>query len=273
MPLSNQDNTESSDTHSISQKFVEARHTHTGLAEYPGTIPNDLHTAYEIQSLAIGAWNDTIAGWKVGGVPPDYQQQFDEKRLAGPIFSKAVKHCRDEQHVDMPIFVDGYAAVEAEFVIELGDISELPTTDLSLDQVKLAISRVFIGIEIASSPLQIINDIGPVGPISDFGNNNGLIVGPEIVNWQKHDLSKYKVTVYINDEHIGTTSAKPDLDGPLGAVKFLIEHLRQHKYDIPKGTLVSTGAITGVHQAFVKAKSRVIFDGLGSMNITLVPSN
>ena len=39
---------------------------------------------------------------------------------------------------------------------------------------------MFIGIEIASSPLVNINDYGPAVVASDFGNNAGLLLGAEI---------------------------------------------------------------------------------------------
>ncbi len=39
---------------------------------------------------------------------------------------------------------------------------------------------MFIGIEIASSPLQNINDYGPAVVASDFGNNAGLLLGAEV---------------------------------------------------------------------------------------------
>lgn len=259
------------DTQAISQKFVEARLNNIGLSNYPGNIPKTLKEAYDIQAESIKNWDDKIVGWKVGGVPPALQEEFKAERLVGPIFERSVKYSEDNGHSPMPIFEEGFAAIEAEFVVQLGDVSSLPSTDLTLEQVKSAVSKVFIGVEIASSPLQVINDIGPVGPVSDFGNNNGLIVGPEVAEWADGDLSKYEVSVDINDESMGTVTCPPELKGPLGATKFLIEHLKQNGYDIPKGTYVSTGAITGVHQAFKDAKSVIKFEGLGTMTLELTP--
>lgn len=261
------------DTKAISKAFIDARLTHKGLSEFPGTIPSTMAEAYEIQAESIKNWDDSVAGWKIGGVPPELQEKFAAKRLAGPIFKKSVKYTEDGAHTPMPVFADGFAAIEAEFIIELGDVSALPATDLTEEQVKSVINRVFIGVEIASSPLQIINDIGPVGPVSDFGNNAGLIVGPEVKNWADADLSVHQVLLDINEERIGDKCAPEALNGPLGAVKFLIEHLKAEGYEIPVGTYASTGAITGVHQAYSGDKSVIEFVGLGKMSLELIPSD
>jgi 2-keto-4-pentenoate hydratase len=261
------------DIDAVSARFVEARKTHKGLTQYPGTIPDSLDIAYQIQAKSIQAWDDTIQGWKVGGIPPSLQETFQTDRLVGPIFERSIRYCKDDELVLMPVFEKGFAAIEAEYIIQLGDVSGLASSGLTQAQIESVIDKIYIGVEIASSPLTIINDIGPVGPISDFGNNGGLIVGPELKNWRDTDLSKYLVNVHINDHNMGTVSAPPQLKGPFGAVKFLIEHLKQHEFAIPVGTYVSTGAITGVHQAFVDDASTIVFDGLGTMHIKLIPTN
>ncbi len=253
----------------IAQHFIAARKKCTGLSAYPGELPSTLDVAYQVQDHAIKLWDDIIAGWKVGGVPAPLQAQFDAQRLSGPIFKRTVKYSTDATKTVMPVFEEGFAAIEAEFVVELNDVSALPSTPLTLEQIYSAIKRVYIGVEIASSPLQIINEVAPIGPVSDFGNNTGLIVGPEVANWQDGDLSQYTVSTSINAKNVGTTTAPAGLNGPLGAVGFLITQLKTRGYAIPKGTLISTGAITGVHRAYVGDESEIIFEGLGSLCVTL----
>lgn len=251
--------------------FVKARREHSGMSEFPGgVIPATLELGYKIQASEIKQWDDELIGWKVGGVPPTLQEKYQATRLAGPIYKKSVKISENNGHTQLPVYSEGYAAVEAEFIFKLGDISELPNTGVTLEQAEAAIEQVFLGYENASSPLQVVNDIGPIGPISDFGCNNGIVIGPELKDWREKDILSIPVTVSINGEHINTTTAKPGLDGPFGAVKFLIEFLKQNDYDTSAGICVSSGAITGVHQAFAGDKAEVIFGDLGTLNIELV---
>ena len=50
----------------IAQAFVSARQQGRSLPDFPGTIPDDLVTAYQVQDHAIGLWDAGVVGWKVG---------------------------------------------------------------------------------------------------------------------------------------------------------------------------------------------------------------
>ena len=47
----------------IARHFVEARRAGRSLPDFPGAIPPDLVTAYQVQDLAITRWGDAVAGW------------------------------------------------------------------------------------------------------------------------------------------------------------------------------------------------------------------
>jgi len=259
------------DIASISKKILEARVTRSGLETYPGRLPESLSDAYRIQDLSMLNWPDKVVGWKVGGIPPQLQTRYGERWLSGPIYASNVKYCGDNKEVvEMPVFKEGFAAIEAELILELGDISVLSDSDeLTAKNIESIIAEVYIGAEIASSPIQKINDLGPAGPISDFGNNSGMIVGPKLKNWRDNGLFNTLVSVVIDGVTHGPCNAKTDLDGPLGATKFLIQQLKKRGHEVPAGTLVSSGAITGVHDASVGAKSTIFFKDQGEIELTL----
>ncbi len=264
------------DTHSeqdivaISNNITQARITRTGLPEFPGELPKTLETAYRIQDCSIASWNDKIVGWKVGGIPAHLQDAFECDRLTGPIYATSVKNYCVGESTQMPVFKNGFAAIEAEFILQLKDVSKLPDKNLTEQQIINSIDKVYIGAEIASSPIQNINDFGPVAPISDFGNNSGMIIGPEIENWRNLDLSSVDVTVVIDEQVHGPTTSPAGMAGPYGAAKFLIEQLKQRGYDIEPGTYISSGAITGVHDSNVGSSSTITFEGLGSFDLNLI---
>jgi len=264
------DTLEDQDIRSISDSIIKARIACSGLSEYPGELPQSLETAYRIQDLSMSKWRDRLVGWKVGGIAPHLQDKFKQERLSGPIYASNVEYSPASEVIAMPVFEDGFAAIEAEFILELGDTSGLPDKDITERQIVDVIEKVYIGVEIASSPIQNINDFGPVAPISDFGNNSGMVIGAQIENWQQLDFSTVAVTVDIDGRLYGPTRTKPGLDGPLGAAKFLIEQLKLRGYAIPVGTYICSGAITGVHDSEVGAKSTISFEGLGTIDLTLV---
>ena len=91
--------------------------------------------------------------------------------------------------------------------------------------------------------------------ISDYGNNNGLVIGPEIKGWRGANIKAWPVTLDINGARIGAATAETMLDGPVGAVRFLLELMAARGIALEAGQWVSSGAVTGVHP--VKPGDRV----------------
>lgn len=254
----------------LSENLISARQSCTSLDAFPGILPETPKDAYHIQDLCISGWDDKLVGWKVAGLKPELHEEFGENRQSGPVFQKNLQFSSGSDHISAPVYAEGFAAIEAEFVIELADVSALPTSNLSAEDAQKAIAKVFMGIEIASSPMKNTHSYGTLSPISDFGNNAGVIVGPEITNWKEVDLSNIAVSVKIGDDTVGTGNTKPSLDGPLGAVAYLIEHLAKRGHTIAPGTYISSGAITGAHQTTVGIPSEVTFEGIGKISLELI---
>ncbi|KQN37421.1 2-keto-4-pentenoate hydratase [Sphingomonas sp. Leaf407] len=228
----------------IAQAFVAARRDARGLAQYPGDRPTTLGDAYGVQDRAIALDGRTVVGWKVGKINAPLDTQLGANRLAGPIFA-------DQLFLDatpvLPVIADGFAAAEAEYCIRIARSPAPGATGLSHDAVLELIDAVHVGIEIASSPYPGINADGPLVTISDYGNNHGLLVGAEIPGWRDGDFIDWPVVSRIDGAVIGKASARTMLDGPIGAVSFLIDCLASRGLTLAAGQWVSSGAVTGVH--------------------------
>jgi 2-keto-4-pentenoate hydratase len=205
-----------------------------------------------------------IAGWKVGRIPDADVARFGSNRLAGPIFVDTVVEGAGAVEVPMPAFLGGFIALEAEFLLRLRVPAHaaLPADDAAT----LAwIDDVRVGIEIASSPYAGINDDGPCVTVSDFGNNAGVLLGPAVPNWSARDLRAIEVRTEIAGREVGRATAASMLDGPYGAVRFLLYHLQQRGIAPQSGWWISSGAVTGVHAARVDDRAVVRFAGIGSV--------
>jgi len=215
---------------------------------------------------------DTQSDSYIAEISDNLQEKLNAVRLCGPIFEKMVKYTDGSEPLKMPIFKDGYSAYEVEYIMELGDTSHLPATGITEEQIRSVVNRVFIGFEMASTPIQNANKIGSMAIISDFGINEGCIIGPEIKDWKNVDLFDIDISINIDGNVFGPTKAKPGFTGAYGAVKFLIEHMKANGKELPVGTLASTGAITGVHDVNVGvgSKADVEFAGLGKFSMELV---
>ncbi len=251
----------------ISTRFVDARKAGASLPGFPGNIPLTLHDAYLVQDAGIARVNDVIGGWKVGRILPPQSSQYGADRLAGPIFRASIQEAQTGNPATGRIFPGGFGAAEAELLLRIGRAPAAGQSRFSLDEAAALIDRVHIGIEIASSPLATINELGPPVIISDFGNNNGLIVGPAVENWRDAGIDNIPVVLRIDGAEAGRGSAAAFTDGTLGSVRFLLELMAQRGYALQPGTWISSGAITGVHDVKVGQAVDVQF-GNGSGALT-----
>jgi len=251
----------------IARAFVDARRAGRFLSPYPGPMPATLAEAYQIQDEAIAAWPDRIAGWKLGRIKSPLDQQYGAGRLAGPIFSRNIWQAGAEP-TRFPVIDGGFAAVEAEYIIQLG--ADAPDRgDWTSASVIPLVGRVLMGVEIAGSPFPGINEHGPAVTASDFGNNAGLILGGEISGWRDR-LMDLICTVAIDGEIVGKGGAVDIPGGPLDSLAFLLNLLHARGRRLEAGQLISTGAATGVHQISIGQASVADFGADGTITCEAV---
>lgn len=248
--------TDTSPAQAVARAFVEARREGSALASYPGDRPETLDQAYAIQAVARELHGGTIAGWKVGRIPHPLSERYGANRLTGPIFADQVVEGGDDSPV-MPVFADGFAAAEAEFLLQIASLPE-GSGPLTNEEAAAHIGEIRIGIEVASSPYAGINADGPAVTVADFGNNNGLVLGAVIP--RDPALLDWPVRLLIDGEEAGAATAATMLDGPFGAARFLFELAAERGLPLAPGQWISTGAVTGVHEVAVGALVEAQFD-------------
>jgi 2-keto-4-pentenoate hydratase len=248
----------------IAEQFTAARAAGRALDRYPGTPPADLATAYQVQAAAIARWPDRLGGWKVARVAPAFAAQFPEERLIGPAFAANIHRPAPGAVALCPVFEGGFAAVEAEIVIVVAADAPAGRTDWTADSVLPLVGSMHIGVEVASSPLATLNDLGPGAVISDFGNNWGVVVGPAIPNWR--ELETIEAETFIDGQSVGSGKVAIKA-GPLGALAFTLNKRAQQGDILRAGDVISTGMITGVHDIGVGQQSRHVFAGCGEVQV------
>jgi 2-keto-4-pentenoate hydratase len=245
--------------------FVEARKAGRSLAAYPGERPHDLAEAYRIQDTALALWQPRpIGGWKVGRINAPDDARLGADRLAGPIFADTIVDGTEGEPV-LPVFADGFAAGEAELLLRL---RVPPTSQVPRNSAETLawIDDVRIGLEIASSPYPGINADGACVTVSDHGNNAGLVLGSPVTRERWSELRAIEVETRVGDEVVGRASVATMLDGPLGAVRFLLGNLAERGIEPQAGSWVSSGAITGVHPIKPGDRLAARFIGIGEIS-------
>lgn len=251
----------------ISERLVDARLNAELLPDFPGSLPETLEQAYAIQSASIDRWQDDVVAWKVAKLPAIDRSRFPSERLMGPVFKSTICRLETDSHALMSVYEGGFAAVEAEYALELGETIHASDKPYSDGELVDLISAVYGVAEIASSPLPMLNSIGAMAVIPDFGGNCGLVIGPKIPDWRA--VTPRSLTVSVTIDHVKVGEAAPDTieRDPLQATRFLIELCSCRGIDLPKGTLISTGALTGVHDMEVSSTAKLDFGRFGSFEV------
>jgi 2-keto-4-pentenoate hydratase len=229
----------------IARAFIRARQENRVLMRYPsGRMPASLDDAYRIQEAAIALDGRPLIGWKVGRIADALSDGFGSNRLAGPIFS--LTDCRvPEGPVPVMPVLAGFAAAEGEL---LARIAPRAADAMAAGDEAAMIDGLHLGIEIASSPFPEINGHGPAVTVSDFGNNHGAVLGPDLGSHNAAHVFAAEMTLLVDGAIAGNGRPQDVLDGPMGAVRFVVEHMRRRGLGDPTGLWVSCGAVTGVHQ-------------------------
>jgi 2-keto-4-pentenoate hydratase len=231
----------------VAAELVAARREGRSLTGFPGVIPASMAEAYQIQELAMSRWQDSLVGWKIGYIPPDRRARGDPDRLVGPIWREQY-HLSEEQvsAAEVGIFASGFAAVEAELVIRLGqDLPAHEEGDWTAQEAADMEQQLLVGIEVASSPIPEINSLGPTVIAADFGNNNGLVLGSVLADWPGG--APVQLACYVDGQLLGEGSDENLRGGIHHGLATALNVLARRGRSVRAGTVFATGAITGIH--------------------------
>ncbi|MDR3517837.1 MAG: 2-keto-4-pentenoate hydratase [Azospirillaceae bacterium] len=254
-------------TEVTAQAFVTARRRALPLDAFPGTLPTTLADAYAVQERCLALTSRPVAGWKVAMIHPDLRASLGADRLAGPIFADAIHDRPDGGSVLAPVFVGGFAALEAEFVARFARSPEAGADGFTVAGILAALASLHAGAEIASSPLATLNQIGPLAVVCDHGNNAGAVVGPELTGWRDTPPERLTSRMVIDGKTVGEGTAAGVPGSPIAALVFLADHLAARGRRLNPGDIVLTGATTGVHPVVPGVQGRILFSGAADCTI------
>ena len=251
----------------VAAELVAARREGRSLPGFPDVVPASMAEAYQIQDLAISRWPDSLVGWKIGYIPPDRRATGDPDRLVGPIWTRQCHRAAEHPSLaELGIFTSGFAAVEAELIIRLGQ--DLPAHDRggwTAEEAADLEQELLVGIEVASSPIPDINSLGPTVIASDFGNNNGLVLGTVLADWPSR--APIELACYVDGKLIGEGSDENLPGGIHHGLATALNVLAGRGQPVGAGMVFATGAITGIHPVGPKQRCRVEVRGGQSVEL------
>lgn len=258
------------DAVTTAEALVRARSGRRALDGFPGEIPPSVHEAYTVQDAVIALTDDSVVGWKVGLIAPALREQAGAQRLVGPVFAKNLWPAEAGVVMPLPAIVDGTSCVEAEIVMTVGVDIPAGTSVQTLDDARQLLGDVRVAVELAGSPVPGINGLGPTAVASDVGNNAGLVLGPQVPDWRSGAWEQLEASTWIGGELVGRADATTIAGGALEAFRFALDTVSGRGREIPAGTHIATGAVTGIHDVVPGQHAQVRFGEIFQVDLDVV---
>lgn len=254
----------------VAAALVAARRTATRLDGFPGEVPATLAEAYEVQDAGIRLRGERVAGWKVGLVQPAWRERAGAARLVGPVVESLLGPVPPGRPA-FPAIPGGTACVESEIALVVGRDVPAGARDWSLDDARAHLGGARLAVELAGSPVPDINGLGPMAVASDFGNNAGVLLGPEVEGPADRAWRDLLCTTWVDGEQVGraTPADAPD-GGPLEAFRLALQVCTARGHALRAGDVVATGAVTGVHDVLTGQSALLRFGDLFQVAIDVV---
>ena len=214
-----------SDVAGIAEQFVHARLAARALPQYPGVGSSRSRNSVSLPGPCASRTGRTPspAGRSRAFLRrsrPSMPKSGWSARSSRPTFTSQ----RAGRTIECPVFEGGFAAVEAEIVICVGRDAPRDKVDWTLDEAADFVGELCIGVEIASSPLATLNELGAgrgrLGFRQQLGRHRRRRGAATGARWTKSTVHSF-----IDDEFVGR-GATSMRHGPLGALAFTLGQVR-----------------------------------------------
>ncbi len=233
-----------------------------GLGEL---TPQTMEQGYALQDAFMHAWDEPIAGWKVGATAPKVQEIYGvDEPFYGPFYapttfaSPANPNSRDFGHL----------CIESEFAFRFGSALPARDEDYSREEILDAIVAVLPAFEIVSPRFDTLLQDRVALAAADCGMNGGFVLGEDYADWRDLDLAAHPVTFMVDGEVKGEGTGAKVLGHPFNVLDWLVNALSGRGLDLNAGEVVSTGTCTGFVYIEPGQKAVADYGVLGEITLT-----
>ncbi len=232
-----------------------ARRTRARLPE--AHRPADVEGALAIQQRVGELLCETIGGWKCS-VPTE-----DRKAPAAPIYTSTIH--RGSPCPVVPVGVS--ARIEPEIAFVIG--ADLPSRDepYTEAEVRAAIFETRAVLELLGSRYSDAASVTFSELLADSISNQGLLVGPVVVNAMELSLAAFPVSIRASGEEILAREGRHPDGHPLLPLYWLVNHLSTRGMTLAKGQIVTTGSYCGAVDVPLNADVEVSWDDFARLEV------
>ena len=204
----------------------------------PSLRPSDRNEAYTIQAAIEKYSSESLFGWKIAATSEAGQKHINvDGPMAGRILAETV--IADGGTASMA--GNEMRVAEPEFAIRMRVDLPARSAPYTLQQVLDAVDTLHPAIEIPDSRFADFVGAGAAQIIADNACAHLFVLGPATTSdWRTRDLVEERPVITLRDQQF-TGHGKNVLGGPLIALTWLANELRQLGMTLKAGRVVTTG--------------------------------
>ena len=229
--------------------------------------PGSASLAYDAQDQLSDLIDSPSAGWKVGATSPASQHKLGVKApICGPVFERTMFDSGGS--VDLSGF-HHQPGLESEFAFTIGLTVRPGGPAMSALMAREMVSTVHVAIELVCSRFEENFEVDPALLVADGALHAGLVLGPGLKPETVPDLVSHELRTLVDGDEVATGTGAEVLGDPYESLAWLCNHLNKRGVTLPSGSVVTTGAATGLH--VTGTGQEVVTDGgtLGSVTLNL----
>ena len=226
--------------------------------------PHTLAEGYAIQDAMVGNAAQPVAGWKIAATSKAGQAHIGvTEPLAGRLFKNFIL----EDGARLPAAPLHMKVMEAEFAFRMAH-DLLPRSSV-YEQAEVcdAVAALHLAIEVPDARFEHFAEIGPAQIAADDAFASWFLLGRQVPDWRRLDLSAQRVRAVNNGAVAAEGTGANVLGDPRIALTWLANHLSQRRIGLKAGDIVTTG--TCITPPTIAPGDRVIaeFAGLGQVTV------
>ncbi len=231
--------------------------------------PASIDESYDIQEefhRLVAPERGAVAGYKIALTTPVMQRMvgFDAPCF-GVVYQNVVHHS--------PLTVAGsnYGRLGTECEVAVRLAADLPSSGAPYDRYSAgaAVGSLMAAFELVDDRSADYSNIHFFSLVADNAWNAGVVLGPEVTDWQTLDLGESSGAIAINGEEAGRGYGRDVLGHPLDALAWLANELAGRGKNLTSGMIVMTGSI--VTTKFLNPGDTALysFEGLGGISLKI----
>lgn len=246
--------------------LLDARRDHRLIDALPEDVrPRTVDEGYAVQDALVALSGARVVGWKLGSTTPYWQKRAG---LTEPMAGRLLDTMVHRGSTSLPGDHFHLRMVECEYAFELA--RDLPPRDAPYprEEVEDAVGAVYGSIEVADSRFTKGLIVDSPSLIADNVLAGAYLVGPEIKDFRRVDLTHMPVRVWAMGKQINEGKGENTGGHPILPLVWLANDRRKRGDGLRAGMIVSTSSTTGAYRSPKSAEITADYGDFGQVTLT-----